>query len=154
MSFLGILAGLVLGAIIIVLLVGIPIALIWSIMEWAYHLESSRPWLKFKDFIMLYEADPDKWNLADSVPQCKKNESPHWGWSYIYFKFNYIDFYRYKFWKWNTKRQKNKEYAREQYEAMLKEIDVDFGIPYKEKKAAAIKDLCNYVSEQVRKKEK
>ena len=142
MSFLGILAGLVLGAIII----GIPIALIWSIIDWAYTLKSGRPWLKFKEFIKLYNIDSGKWDIGSSTPKCAKVTRPYWNSDYIYFRLNYIDFYRYKLWKFNRQRQNRKEYARKQCMEALEAFNKTFDIELEEKKVSLLNEAREYLS--------
>lgn len=153
MSFLGILAGLVLGAIIIALVVGIPIALIYSVWLWTQSLGSEKPWIKFKDFIKLYNASPDKWDIYhDGNPLLRTSPDGQWNKTYVYFKFHYIDYYRYRLWKYNSKRQKQKQRAQKAYvEAMmaLQQYDeLKIAPDGKDPRIKAlVKDIVNYINE-------
>lgn len=140
--FLNALLGLIFGC----FLIGIPIALIWSIIDWAVTLKSTRPWLKFKEFIKLYNIDSNKWNIGGATPKCAKVDNAYWSSDYIYFKLNYIDHYRYKLWKFNHQRQKRKEYARYEYMKALEAFNKTFDIEVDKKRVSMLDEAREYLA--------
>ena len=130
-------------------IVGTTIAFIDSIWNWKRNLGRDKAPIKFKEFLQLYNDDPSKWRLdnwwAGSNPRLETSRE------YIYCQFNYIDYCRYRFWKWNINRRNKKEHARQQRDrvvAMLNEelrktptIIIEDPTPDK----AAIKHVIKYL---------
>ena len=110
----------------LVIIVGVPILLIWSLWTWKETLGSEKPWIKFKDFVKLYNADPDRWNIKyRNNPELCTSDVRNWPRTYAYFKFNYIDLYRYKLWKFNMERQNKKQRAQKTYEEAMTALNID-----------------------------
>ena len=134
--------------------IGIPAALIYSVWLWTRSLGSARPWIKLDDFVKLYNMDKSRWNVSDNTPRYwKKNDHSSFGGEYFYFKFNYIDFYRFKLWKHRLNKQNSKDFQREIYEKALKALNADMQQidqePYgKDPRVKALaKDIVNYWNE-------
>lgn len=109
-----------------VIAIAILIALIYSVWAWTKTLGAARPQIKLKDFIKLYNMDKSKWNVGENTPRYwKNNDNSCFGGAYYYFKFNYIDFYRYKLWKRRLNKQHSKDFQREIYENALKALNAD-----------------------------
>lgn len=66
--------------------------------------------LKFKTFRSIYNINPNRWDLHDGYVRFIK-EPYAWGTSY---KFGFIDYFRYKYWKYRLDKQKSRKYETEQ----------------------------------------
>ena len=128
---------LILGAIII----GVPIAILFSLIYWGASLGSTKPWIKFDDFIALYNADPRKWDTSHDNPKCRKDDRyDPWGANYVRFKFHYIGYCRYHLWKFMKNRQEAKERQRQEYEKALEVLGVNMQQVIKDQPVVDSKD--------------
>ena len=116
------LLGLVL---IFVVFIEMPIAIIYSIWLWVESLDKNKPWIKFKNFISLYNAYPDKWNVRYDNPECRGVRGSEFYSTSVEFKFNYIDYYRYKWWQRCLNKQKSKDHQRKQCEKAMEILGSD-----------------------------
>ena len=112
---------LILGTIII----GVPIAILFSLIYWGASLGSTKPWIKFDDFVALYNANPQKWDISRDTPRCATDARDYWGPTYVRFKFHYTGYCRYQLWKFMKNRQKAKECQRQEYEKALEVLGVN-----------------------------
>ena len=79
---------------------GIPlIALIWWRIESPWAIQ----YIKFDNFKSLYVLNPERWYMRSGHVAFRKEYS--YSYSNISFKFNPFDYYHYKFWKHNLKKQ-------------------------------------------------
>lgn len=140
-----------------VIVVGIPIALFVSIWVWCETLGREKPLITFKEFIKLYNANPDKWSVArENNPMLDISRVDRWSKEYVHFKFNYIDFYRYKLWQMQMRRECARQKAQRKYdEAMAalredvqkldREIGVEVTVKGKDPRIKALaKDIVDY----------
>lgn len=88
----------------------------WILFNWRCNVYSNRPYIKFEQFVDLYNKSPDKWELYNGYVSYHKDNC------YIYskaFNFNLIDHYLYQHWRRKTlKQQLNQE-----VEDLIKEIN-------------------------------
>lgn len=141
----------------IVLIAAIIMAVIASFVQWIAQLGKEYPWLKFKDFLNLYNDNPNEWRLCSDGVQYKKPSENGWSYysNYICCKFNYIDFVKYKFWMWNTERQNKKKETRTKYEehanilqANIQKFNQENGIEVVDKRSALKGDWFNAVKDK------
>lgn len=115
---------IILTTIIAFIILAIPATLLWCTISWACAWFDADVKIKFKDLVELYTLDPNRWTLGDDSPKCYKSKSYSTWNSYLKFKLSYIDFYRYKFWKYNLERRKKQQRA----QADLQNILESFGV--------------------------
>ena len=110
---------------ICIVFIGMPIAIIYSIWLWVQSLGKEIPWIKFNDFINLYNTYPDKWIVRDDNPECRGTSSSEWRSSSVEFKFHYIDYYKYRWWLRCLNQQKFKDRQRKQCEKAMEILGSD-----------------------------
>ena len=111
---------IILTTIIVFIILAIPATLLWCTISWACAWFDADVKIKFKDLVELYTLDPSRWTLGDDSPKCYKSKP----YSTLKFKLSYIDFFRYKFWKYNLERRKKQQRA----QADLQNILESFGV--------------------------
>lgn len=113
---------IILSTIFAFIILAIPAALFWSIISWIFSWSEGQIKIKFKDFVELYNLDSSKCKLGDYNPKCRK-ESYHSSWdSYLTFKLNYIDFCRYKVWKYNVEKRNKQQRAQAEFQEILSQF--------------------------------
>ena len=88
-------------------------------------IRQHKPWIKFDDFIALYNANPQKWDISRDTPRCATDARDYWGPTYVRFKLHYIGYCRYQLWKFMKNRQQAKERQRQEYEKALKVLGIN-----------------------------
>ena len=134
---------IILTTIIAFIILAIPATLLWCTISWACAWFDADVKIKFKDLVELYTLDPSRWTLGDYNPKCYKSKSYSTWNPYLTFKLSYIDFFRYKFWKYNLERRKKQQRAQADLQNILESFGVDTEInnakPKKESLTSALK---------------
>lgn len=88
---------------------GVTCVLIFVIVDAIPSKHSQR--IKFNHFVNLYTVNPDRWELFGRyVDFVKPVEGYYRSWKEtVMFQFNFMDYYRYQFWKHSLKKQQKQE---------------------------------------------
>lgn len=79
------------------LIYGVCATLFVMCIKWLIDSPNDAIYIKFNSFISFYNIKPDRWSLGDDSVDFIKEK--HFCYSnYIYYKFHFIDYYRYKHW--------------------------------------------------------
>lgn len=116
----------ILSELIIAVIVGLLIVgyIIWFCEGRNY------PKIKLSEFIKLYYADKEKWNIYQSNIAYEENTGryDHWGntiYEYHSFRFGYFEFLAYTCWYYYNEFVESKEKDKEAYEAFRKVVYKD-----------------------------
>lgn len=111
--------------IMVILIAAILFGLIMMIIDYPIYLCSANS-IKFKSFKSFYNINPGKWELHDDyVNYLKPFEYYYNSYNRVKFRFNFIDYYRYRLWKHNLETQKRKIKDYKEYQDVLEEIKKD-----------------------------
>lgn len=104
---------------LITVIVFIITALLVPIIIWGTNLYTDEPYIKFDQFLELYNKDPSKWVLGYDHIEFKRYCSNQ------YFNFKLIDYYMYRYWKRKLDKSKKEEKLKVIYDEIFKEINKD-----------------------------
>lgn len=105
--------------ILITVIVFIIMALLVPIIIWGINLYTDEPYIKFDQFLELYNKDPSKLVLGYNHIEFKRYFSNQ------YFNFKLIDYYMYKYWKRKLNKSQKEEKLKVIYDEIFKEINKD-----------------------------
>ena len=88
-----------------ILICGVCVILLFMLLNWLIDQPDNAIYIKFNSFISFYNINPDRWRLNDDSVDFVK-EKFYCSSDYIYYKFHFIDFYRYKHWHKKLIKQK------------------------------------------------
>lgn len=107
--------------ILVIMIVIIVFAILYNI--WKVNTGSDSQYIKFKTFIAFYNINPERWELSSVFYNNIKfvTNSYH----YIYYKFNFIDFYRYRHWYKQKKKRDKKQKELQNMNDMIRIVKSD-----------------------------
>ena len=120
----------------VILIAAILFGLIMMIIDYPYYLYGTNP-IKFKSFKSFYNINPCKWELHDDYVNYR-----YYSYDRVKFRFNFIDYYRYRLWKHNLETQKRKAKYYKEYQDVLEEIKKDIAA-FEENNAAETEKRLN-----------
>ena len=88
-----------------ILICGVCVILFFMWINWLIDQPNNAIYIKFNSFISFYNINPDRWRLNDDSVDFVK-EKFYYSSDYIFYKFHFIDFYRYKHWYKKLIKQK------------------------------------------------
>lgn len=124
----------------VILIAAMLFGLIMMIIDYPYYLYGTNL-IKFKSFKSFYNINPCKWELhIDYVNYLKP--AGYYSYDRVKFRFNFIDYYRYRLWKYNLETQKRKAKYYKEYQDVLEEIKKDIAA-FEENNAAETEKRLN-----------
>jgi len=100
--------------------------------------------ITFNSFKSFYQVNPERWELYQYFVACKKPS----GYSYINrkisFKFNYIDSFRYRWFKRNIKRNNQRVEATKNYQDMINIVKSDI-VAFEKKNKEETEKMLNEI---------
>ena len=107
-----------------ILICGVCVILLFMLLNWLIDQPDNAIYIKFNSFISFYNINPDRWRLNDdSVDFVKKRI--YCSYDYIYYKFHFIDFYRYKHWHKKLIKQKRLQKEMNDMNEMIRIVKSD-----------------------------
>ena len=107
-----------------ILICGVCVILLFMLLNWLIDQPDNAIYIKFNSFISFYNINPDRWRLNDdSVDFVKKRF--YCSYDYIYYKFHFIDFYRYKHWHKKLIKQKRLQKEMNDMNEMIRIVKSD-----------------------------
>ena len=128
-----------------ILIVAILFGILMMIIDYPYYLYGTNS-IKFKSFKSFYNINPGKWELHDDYVNYLKLGRYYYGYDRVKFRFNFIDYYRYRLWKHNLETQKRKAKYYKEYQDVLEEIKKDIAA-FEENNAAETEKRLNDIWE-------
>ena len=93
-----------------ILICGVCVILFFIMwINWWIDEPNNAIYIKFNSFVSFYNINPDRWRLCDDNVDFVKERSCCSSNHYIFYKFHFIDFYRYKHWHKKLIKQKRLE---------------------------------------------
>lgn len=120
---------------------GLAVALFFDLIFRACDIESIKTTITFDSFKSFYQVNPERWKLDDYSVACIKPSYYSYMTHYIWFKFNYIDSIRYRWFKYNIKRNNQSAQATENYNDMINIVKADIAAFEKKNKEETEKML-------------
>lgn len=106
--------------IIIIAILFIITALLIPIISWSMEVYANEPYIKFEQFLELYNKDSSKWELGGGHVRFNK------GYYFNqFFNFKLIDYYMYRHWKRKLDKTQKEEKLQKIYDEIFKEINKD-----------------------------
>ena len=106
------------AVIIIIFLVVLSIMfIIWLCEDSMRAVYNSNGYIKFKSFVSFYNINPNRWDLHDSHIEFRNYTSLR----YVHdrYCFRFIDFYRYKLWKYKKEKYATQVKNNQAYQEMI-----------------------------------
>lgn len=110
---------------LIYLVGGLGFALLLNLVFRACDIENVKTTISFDSFKSFYQVNPERWELGDYTVACNKPSSYSYITRQIWFKFNYIDSFRYRWFKRNIKRNNQNAQATKNYNDMINIVKAD-----------------------------
>lgn len=107
-----------------ILICGICVILLFMWIIWLIGQPNNAIYIKFNSFVSFYNINPDRWRLDDDNVDFVKERS-YWSADCIYYKFHFIDFYRYKHWHKKLIKQKRLQKEMNDMNEMIRIVKSD-----------------------------
>ena len=107
-----------------ILICGVFVILFFMWINWLIDQPNNAIYIKFNSFVSFYNINPDRWRLDDDSVDFVK-ERFYCSSDYIYYKFHFIDFYRYKHWHKKLIKQKRLQKEIHNMNEMIRIINSD-----------------------------
>ena len=107
-----------------ILICGVCVILLFMLLNWLIDQPDNAIYIKFNSFVSFYNINPDRWRLNDDSVDFVKKRS-YCSSDYIYYKFHFIDFYRYKHWHKKLIKQKRLQKEMNNMNEMIRIIKSD-----------------------------
>lgn len=104
--------------------VGVCVILFFMWINWLIDQPNNAIYIKFNSFVSFYNINPDRWRLDDDNVDFVKERSC-WSADCIYYKFHFIDFYRYKHWHKKLIKQKRLQNEIDNMNEMIRIVKSD-----------------------------
>lgn len=107
-----------------ILICGVCVVLLFMWIIWLDEQPNDAIYIKFKTFVSFYNINPDRWKLDDSnvvfikERYCCVSDR-------IFYKFHFIDFYRYKHWHKKLIKQKRLQKEMNDMNEMIRIVKSD-----------------------------
>lgn len=98
--------------------------LIYMFDNWKHQSFSDSQYIKFKTFISFYNINPEHWSFGDLYKNKIYFESYYPRANQIY-KFNFIDYYRFRIWDKQREKKKKKQKELQNISEMIEVIKYD-----------------------------
>lgn len=102
--------------------VGVCVGVFFMWINWLCNQPNNAIYIKFNSFVSFYNINPDRWRLDDGNVDFVKERSC---WSCIYYKFHFIDFYRYNHWHKKLIKQKRLQKEIDNMNEMIRIVKSD-----------------------------
>ena len=107
-----------------ILMCGVCVILLFMLLNWLIDQPDNAIYIKFNSFISFYNINPDRWRLNDDSVDFVKEKFYCYS-DYIYYKFHFIDFYRYKHWHKKLIKQKKLQKEMNDMNEMIRIVKSD-----------------------------
>lgn len=107
-----------------ILICGVCVILLFMLLIWSIDQPNDAIYIKFNSFVSFYNINPDRWRLNDDSVDFVK-EKFYCSSDYIYYKFHFIDYYRYIHWHKKLIKQKNLQKEMNDMNEMIRIVKSD-----------------------------
>ena len=108
-----------------ILICGVFVILFFMWINWLIDQPNNAIYIKFNSFVSFYNINPERWNLDDGSVNFVKERYCCSSNHYIFYKFHFIDFYRYKHWHKKLIKQKRLQKEIHNMNEMIRIINSD-----------------------------
>ena len=108
-----------------ILICGVCVILFFMWINWLIDQPNNAIYIKFNSFVSFYNINPDRWNLDDGSVNFVKERYCCSSNHYIFYKFHFIDFYRYKHWHKKLIKQKRLQKEMNDMNEMIRIVKSD-----------------------------
>ena len=107
-----------------ILICGVCVILLFMLLIWLIDQPNDAIYIKFNSFVSFYNINPDRWRLNDDSVDFVK-EKFYCSSDYIYYKFHFIDYYRYIHWHKKLIKQKKLQEEMNDMNEMIRIVSSD-----------------------------
>ena len=124
--------------------IGLAIFLFFDLIFRACDIENVKTFITFDSFKSFYQVNPERWKLGDYTVACNKTSSYSYITHQIWFKFNYIDSFRYRRFKRTLNRNNQSAQAIKNYNDMIALVKSDIAV-FEEKNKKETEEKLNKI---------
>ena len=93
--------------------------------DWLFSLLDADHCIKFEEFKALYDVNPNHWVLEYNLVKYIKNKGDYWNRKEYLFKFTFVDYLKYRSWKFDLSNKEEKSKLSKEYQEFREAIAQD-----------------------------